>query len=76
MVTPEAGKGQVTVKLELLLRAMMGSSHCSVTEPLRTVEVIMPSLTAMALMVTPLTFSFKGSENTLLDVLGVLPSVV
>ena len=60
MVAPVEGKEQVTVKPVLPLRVMTGAAHCNVTEPLPTAEVIIFSLTAIALIVTPLTFSCKG----------------
>ena len=55
---------------------MTGVAHCSFTVPLPTSEVIMFVLTAMALMVTLLTFSVSGSVYIVLEVVGVLPSVV
>ena len=70
------GKAQVMVMLVLLLRTMTGAAHCSVTAPLPTAEVIMPSLTAIAFMVTPLTFSVSEAVYRVLEVVGVLPSVV
>ena len=76
MVAPEAGNEQLTVKPSLPLRAMSGAAHCSFIALLPTVEVIIPSLTAMALMVTPLMFSVSGTVYWVLDVVGVLPSVV
>ena len=76
MVTPEAGNEQLTVKPFLPLRAMTGAAHCSITASLPTAEVIIPSLTAMALMVTPLMFSVKGLVYSVLDVVGIVPSVV
>ena len=61
MVVPEDGNEHVMINLLLLVRIMTGAAHCRVTEPLPTSEVIIFSLTAIALMVTPLTFSLKGS---------------
>ena len=55
---------------------MTGVAHCNVTALLTTAEVIIPSLTAMALMMTPLMFSVNGTVYSVLDVVGVLPSVV
>ena len=40
---------------------MTGVAHCNITEPLPTSELIIFSLTAMALIVTLLTFSHKGA---------------
>ncbi len=76
MVTPDAGNGQVTVKPLLPLRKITGAAHCSVAEPLPTSELIIFSFTAMALIVTPLTFSVRGPVYSVLEVVGVLPSVV
>ena len=53
-----------------------GVAHCSTTEPLPTDELIIFSFMAMALMVTPLTFSVKGPVYSVLEAVGVLPSVV
>ena len=76
MVTPVDGNAQVMVKLLLLVRVMTGAAHCRVTEPLPTAEIIIFSLTAMALIVTPLTFSCSGVVYSLLDVVGSAPLVV
>ena len=76
MVTPEEGKSQVMVMLVLLLRMMTGAAHCSFTVPLPTAEGIMFSFTAMALIRTLLTFSVNGPVYSVLEVVGVLPSVV
>ena len=76
MVTPDAGNGQDTVKPVLPFLTITGAAHCSVTEPLPTPEVSMFSLTAMALMVTPLTFSVRGPVYGVLEVVGLVPSMV
>ena len=76
MVTPEVGNEQLIVKPSLPLRAISGAAHCSFTALLTTAEVTIPSLTAMALMVTLLIFSVNGTVYFVLDVVGVLPSVV
>ena len=76
MVTPDAGNGQVTVKPLLPLRTITGAAHWSVTEPLPTSDLIIFSLTAIALIVTPLTFSVRGTVYAVLEVVGGLPSMV
>ena len=76
MVTPDAGNGQVTVKSALPLLTITGAAHCNVTDPLPTSEGIMFSLTAMALIVTPLTFSVRGTVYGVLAVVGLVPSMV
>ena len=55
---------------------MAGVAHCSFTVPLPTTEVIIPAFTAIALMVTLLTFFVRGPVYSVLEVVGLLPLVV
>ena len=69
------GKPQEIVKV-FPVWTIVGTSQASVTEPLPISEVIIFSLTAMALMVTPLTFSVRGPVYSVLEMVGVSPLVV